>query len=166
MKINNIKALRAYIARNSNFSETTINNVIKALDYPLNASGETFCELSTQFENCAEHGADCGFSGFIYYNETIAFFRKNRQDIVSHMEQTTAEFGTDIISMVQAFGVFRNSDKPTPSEVGRALWDSGKEYQDLTTLYNVFAWYALEEVSRTWFTYLEKNLKYRAELSA
>jgi len=57
--------------------------------------------------------------------------------------------------MVQGFGVFRNSDKPTPSEVGRALWDSGQQWDDLTNLYNVFAWYALEEVSRTWYRYLE-----------
>ena len=166
MKITNIKALRAYIIQNSNFSESTINNVIKALGYPLNGSGETFSELSSEFENCAEYGANIGISGFIYYNETIAFFRQNRQAIISHMEQTAAEIGTDIISMVQAFGVFRNSDKPTPSEVGRALWDSGKEYQDLTTLYNVFAWYALEEVSRTWYRYLEDNPAVKAELSA
>ena len=166
MKITNIRALRAYIADNSNFTETTINNVIKTLGFSLSGSRETFNELSTQLENCAEHGADIGIPGFIYYSETIPFFRKNRQDIVNHMEQTAAEIGTDIISMVKEFGVFRNSDKPTPSEVGRALWDSGKNYDDLTTLYNVFAWYALEEVSRTWYRYLEENPGYRAELAA
>jgi hypothetical protein len=166
MKITNIKTLRAYIAANSNFTETTINNVIKTLGFPLKGSKQTFTELSTQLENCAEHGADIGIPGFIYYSETIPFFRKNRQDIVNHMEQTAAEIGTDIISMVQEFSVFRNSDKPTPSEVGRALWDSGKNYDDLTTLYNVFAWYALEEVSRTWYRYLEENPTVRAELAA
>ena len=166
MKISNIKALRSYIAGNSNFSETTINNVIKALGYPLTGSRETFNKLSTQFQNCAEHGADIGIPGFIYSSETIPFFRKNRQDIVNHMEQTAAEFGTDIISMVQNFGVFRHGDKPAPSEVGRALYDSGKSYGELTDLYNVFAWYALEEVSRTWYRYLEENSGYRAELSA
>jgi len=166
MKITNIKALRAYIADNSNFNEMTINNVIRALGYPLTGSGETFSELSSEFENCAQHGADGGISGFIYYSETIPFFKKNRQDIVNHMEQTAAECGTDIISMVQGFGVFRHGDKPTPSEVGRALWDSGQQWDDLTTLYNVFAWYALEEVSRTWYRYLEDNPAYRIALSA
>ena len=166
MKITNIKALRAYIAANSNFTETTINNVIKALGFSLSGSWETIIELSTQFENCAEHGADIGIPGFIYYSETLPFFRKNRKDIVNHMEQTAAEIGTDIISMVQGFGIFRNSDKPTPSEVGRALWDSGQQWDDLTTLYNVFVWYALEEVSRTWYRYLEENPGYRAEFAA
>jgi hypothetical protein len=166
MKITNIQALRNFLYGNSGFAETTVNNVIKALGFPLKGSKQTFNELSTQLENCAEHGADIGIPGFIYYSETIPFFRKNRQDIVNHMEQTAAECGTDIISMVQEFGVFRNSDKPTPSEVGRALWDSGKNYDDLTTLYNVFAWYALEEVSRTWYRYLEENPAVRAELAA
>ena len=73
--------------------------------------------------------------------------------------------------MVQEFGIFRYRDiaatggAPTPSEVGKALWDS-KKWPELSTLYNVFAWYALEEVSRTWYRYLEENPAYRAELSA
>jgi hypothetical protein len=166
MNIKTITALREYIVQNSCFSKTTIKNVITALGYPLNGSKEAFNELSIKFENCAEHGADCGISGFIYYSETIPFFIKNRQDIINHMEQTAAELGTDIISMVQCFGVFRNRDKPTPSEVGRALWDSRKQWEDLTTLYNVFAWYALEEVSRTWYRYLEDHPAVKAELSA
>jgi hypothetical protein len=157
--------MRNYLYKNSGFSKSTVNNVIEALGYPLQGSSSVFNDLSTEFENCAEHGANVGFGGFIYYNETIAFFKANRKDIVSHMEQTAAELGTDIISMVQGFGVFRHSEKPTPSEVGRALWDSKKDLE-LTSLYNVFAWYALEEVSRTWYRYLEENPAYHAELSA
>ena len=166
MIIKNVKALRHYIAENSTFSPVTINNVISSLGFSLNGSWDSLKELSAKFENCAEHGADGGFSGFIYYNETIAFFRKNRTDIASHIEQTAAEFGTDIFSMVQGFGVFHNSEKPTPTEIGKALWDKSQTYPDLTSLYNVFAWYALEEVSRTWYRYLEENPAYRAELAA
>jgi hypothetical protein len=155
MKIKNIKTLRHYIVENSIFSPITINNVISALGFSLNGSWNSLKELSAQFENCAEHGADGGFSGFIYYNETIPFFKQNRADIANHIEQTAAEMGTDIFSMVQSFGVFRYSDKPAPSEIGKALWDSRKTHPDLTSLYNVFSWYALEEVSRTWYRYLE-----------
>ena len=164
-RIKRIEELAYYVGCNSTFSHLTIASVIKTLGFPLIGKGETFIELSTQFENCAEHGADIGIPGFIYYSETIPFFLENRQDIVKHMEQTAEEMGTDIISMVQNFGVFRYSDKPTPSEVGRALWDSGQQWNDLTTLYNVFAWYALEEISRTWYRYLEDNPAYCAELS-
>jgi len=155
MKISNIKNLRSYISRNSNLPEKTVNNVIEALGYPLTGSGDTFKELSLELVNCAEHGANIGISGFIYYSETLPFFQKNRAAIVTHMELTAAELGTDLISMVQNFGVFHNSEKPTPAEIGKALWDKSKTYPELTALYNVFAWYALEEVSRAWYRYLE-----------
>jgi hypothetical protein len=166
MKITTIKHLREYVSHYSSFPERTVNKVIEALGYPLTGSGGTFKELSAELVNCAEHGADGGFSGFIYYNETIPFFKKNRAAIASHIEQTAAELGTDIFSMVQGFGVFSNSEKPTPSEIGKALWDSSQTHPDLTSLYNVFAWYALEEVSRTWYRYLEDNPGYMAELAA
>ena len=161
MKISNIKAMRNFLYENSGFAEKTINNVIKALGYPLQGSSSILKELSAEFENCAEYGANIGFPGFIYYSETIAFFKANRRDIVNHMENLAAELGTDIISMVQGFGVFRFSEKPTVGEIGKALWGN-IHHPELTTLYNVFAWYALEEVSRTWFRYLEEQQAVKA----
>jgi len=165
MKITNIKNLREYVYKNSTFPECTINNVIKALGYPLTGSGDTFKELSLELVNCAEYGANIGIPGFTYYNETLSFFKKNRPAIASHIERTADEFGTDIFSMVQNFGVFHNSEKPTPSEIGKALWDS-QFWPEFSYLYNVFAWYALEEVSNTWYRYLEDNPAYKAELAA
>jgi len=137
MKISNIQAMRNFLYENSGFAKKTVNSVIRALGFPLKGSKETFTELSTQFENCAEHGADIGISGFIYYSETIAFFKENRPAIASHIERTAAELGTDIFSMVQGFGVFRHSEKPTPSEIGKALWDSSQSYPELTSLYSI-----------------------------
>jgi hypothetical protein len=166
MKIKNIKAMRNYLYENSGFSKRTVNNVISALGFSLNGSGDIVKDLSGEFENCAEHGANVGFGGFIYYSDTIAFYKANRQDIVDHMENFAAELGTDIISMVQGFGVFRNSEKPTSSEVGKALWGNVSSHNDLFTLYNVFAWYALEEVSRTWYRYLEDNPAVWEKMSA
>jgi hypothetical protein len=166
MNISTIRGLVSYLANNSAFSAKTIHAVIIALGYrSSHSTKKDFSELSQELTEISEHGADCGFSGFIYYSDTIAFYKKHRADIVQHMEQTAAEMGTDIISMVQSFGVFRNSDKPTPSEVGRALWNSKTE-DELTNLYNVFSWYALEEVARTWYRYLEDNPSCRVALSA
>jgi hypothetical protein len=166
MKITTIQNLRGYVSRYSTFPERTVNKVIEALGYPLTGTGGIFKELSTEFVNCAEYGADIGISGFIYYSDTIPFFKSNRTAIASHIERTAEELGTDIFSMVQGFGIFRNSEKPAPSQIGKALWDSSQYHPDLSYLYNVFAWYALEEVSRTWYRYLEDNPGYRAELAA
>jgi hypothetical protein len=166
MKITTIKKLRAYVTCYSSFPEKTVNNVINELGYPLTGSGETLKELSADLVNCAENGANIGIGNFIYYSDTIPFYNKNRAAIASHIERTAEELGTDIFSMVQNFGVFRNSEKPTPTEIGKALWDKSKTYPELTSLYNVFAWYALEEVARAWYRYLEDNSGYRAELAA
>jgi hypothetical protein len=166
MNITTIRGLESHLNNYSGFTDDTIRNVIEALGFdPVHATSEEVKELSTQFENCAEHGANIGITGFIYYSETIPFYMANRQDIVKHMEQTAAEMGTDIISMVQCFGIFRHGGKPAPSEVCRALWDSNK-HQELTTIYNVFAWYALEEIARTWYRYLEDNPAAKAALAA
>jgi hypothetical protein len=167
MTISSIRALKSFLNSYSGFTDDTIRNVIIALGYnPNRGTPEEFKELSGIFKDCSEHGADSGFSGFIYYHETIAFFKKNRQDIANHIEQTAVEMGMDIFSMVQSFGVFRNSEKPTATEIGKALWDKNQTHPDLTNLYNVFAWYALEEVSRTWYRYLEDNPAVDEELSA
>jgi hypothetical protein len=166
MKITTINKLKAYVSLNSYFPKRTVKNVIEELGFPLSGSYDGIRELSGVLVNCAENGAKIGIIGFIDYNETIPFFKKNRTAIVSHIERTAEEFGTDIFSMIQNFGVFRNSEKPTPTEIGKALWDRSKTYPELTELYNVFAWYALEEVSNTWYRYLEENPDYRAELAA
>jgi hypothetical protein len=166
MSIATIEKLREYITRNSTFPERTVNNVIEALGCPLHGSGGIFRELSAEFVYCTEYGADTGFSGFIYYTDTTAFFMNNRTAIASRIERAAAELGTDIFSMVQGFGVFCNSDKPSPSEIGKALWDSSQSYPEFVSLYNAFAWYALEEVSRAWYRYLEDHPAVKAELAA
>jgi hypothetical protein len=165
-KIKTISGLIAYVKENSSWQSTTIRNVIQTLGYTAAGGLSSLKGLSCQLVNCAEHGANAGFPGFIYYSETIEFFRKNRKDIVNNIEQTAAELGEDIIKMVQSFGLFHNSTPPTSGEVGKALWDSAHQYDDLTSLYNVFAWYALEEVSNIWYRYLEDNRAYRVQLSA
>ena len=152
-----IRNLKSYLNNYSNFSDDTIQNVISALGFnPVHATRAEVKELSDVFKKCSKYGAINGFKGFNYLKETISFFMANRQDIVRHMEHTAAEMGTDIISMVQDFGYFRDSDKPTTTEVGKALWDSNKS-PHLLNLYCVFAWYALEEIAHTWDRYLEDN---------
>jgi hypothetical protein len=167
-KINTIPGFIAYVRENSTWQISTIRNVITALRYnPTDEKIESLKDLSSQLVTCAKHGADAGFPGFTYYQDTIHFFKHNRKDIVTNIGHTAAETGMDIIiKMVQSFGVFRYDTPPASGQVGKALWDSAHIYDELTTLYNVFAWYALEEISHIWYRYLEDNPAYYAELSS
>jgi hypothetical protein len=164
--IKNIQGFITYVRENSTWQVSTIRNVIQALGYHVQGGRESLKDLSSQLVTCAKHGADSGFPGFTYYSDTIRFFKHNRKDILNNIGHTAAETGMDIIKVVQSFGVFRYSTPPTSGEVGRALWDSAYIHDELTTLYNVFAWYALEEISHIWYRYLEDNPGYYAELSA
>jgi hypothetical protein len=165
-KINTIPGFIAYVRENSTWQMLTIRNVIQALGHNTQGEIESFKELSSHLVACAKHGADGGFPGFTYQQDTIRFFKHNRKDIVTNIGQTASEMGTDVIQLVQSFGVFRYSTPPASGEIGKALWDSAHIHDELTTLYNVFAWYALEEISNIWYRYLEDNPKYYAELSA
>jgi hypothetical protein len=164
--IKNIQGLISYVVENSAWQTATVHHVITALGYRSTGGLESLKNLSANLADCAKHGADSGFPGFTCYSDTLAFFRRNRQDIVGNLELTAEELGEDIISMVQGFGVFRYETPPTAASIGKALWGTGKLQDDLTSLYNVFAWYALEEVSNIWYRYLEDNPAYYAELSA
>jgi len=166
MYISTVRGLYHFVTRNSGFSGRTVHSVILSLGYYKWGTKEDFLELSCDLQNCSNYGANIGFSGFTYYQDTLAFSKKHRHDIVKHMEKSAAELGTDIISMVQNFGVFRNSEKPTASEIGKALWGSPRHSYELVTLYNVCAWYALEEIAHTWQKYLEAHPALEEKLSA
>ena len=73
-------------------------------------------DLQNTMENILSHGIDGGYSGFIYYSDTIKFAQKNQKHIVALLEEQAEQLDQDIISMVKNFGVFRrdkmdNDDK-------------------------------------------------------
>jgi hypothetical protein len=136
--IKNIQGLISYVTENSAWQTATIHHVITALGYRSNGSLESLKSLSANLTDCAKHGADGGFPGFTYYCDTLSFFRRNKQDIVKNLELLAEKLGEDIIGMVQHFGVFRHGRPPSASDIGRALWGTGKLKDDLTSLYNEY----------------------------
>lgn len=93
------------------------------------------------------YSIDGGFHGFIYYAETVAFFKRNRSAILEHAEQVADNMGEDMITMIQNFGCLRN-DKLRASEILKALYQGKGE--DSTTILNCMTWFAGEEVARAY----------------
>jgi hypothetical protein len=121
------------------------NSVIKQLG---GTTPEALEELHAVYSSSC--GAAGGYTGFIWYSDTVAFWRKNRNKIVAMMNHTAESFGdTNILGMVQNF---RSLSKYTADEIARALY--GRFNEDLTEIYNTFAWYALEEVGYYYGEYL------------
>jgi hypothetical protein len=98
-------------------------------------------------EDVINNGASAGFTGFTYYNDTHQFAMRHRKTIVSMLEQQAEEFGEEVVEMVSNFGVFRKSpmDNDDRKELYRYL--SGAKCEQ-STITNLMAWYALEEVCR------------------
>ena len=98
-------------------------------------------------EDVNSHGADAGFPGFTYYDDTHRFAMRHRKTIVSMLENQAQELGEEVVEMVSHFGVFRKS--PMDNEDRRELYRylSGAKCEQ-STITNLMAWFALEEVCR------------------
>ncbi len=106
------------------------------------------------FKECApditKHGIDGGFHGFIYNADTEAFAKRNRELIAEMASQQADDMGMSVTAMIQGFGCFRRSaPNPTDREIGLALY-AGKADPDGVNVLNGLAWYAGEEVSRSY----------------
>jgi hypothetical protein len=99
-------------------------------------------ELLSIYRDVCNHGADSGFNGFIYYYETVEFFRKAKNLIIEALAIDCDDLGISIIDMVSGFRCICNDW--SSDEIGRALY--GPYNSDLDVIYNALAWYALEKV--------------------
>lgn len=136
---------RKFLAEQPAELAAVAKSVIKQLG---RTTPEALEELNAVNSSCC--GAAGGYSGFIWYSDTVAFWRKNRKKITNLMRYECEGIGyKNILEMAQGF----NSLKGDPGdEIARALY--GRFDNDLRQIYNTFAWYALEEVAYHWGEYL------------
>lgn len=128
-----ISTKKQVLANNSDY-KTLINAVINRVGMD-------------HIEDINNHGISCGFSGFIYYSDTHAFAMRYRKLIVKLLEEQANNFGQEVVEMVSGFGIFRNS--PMDNEDRKELYKylgGGKCEQ--STITNLMAWFAAEEVCR------------------
>jgi len=99
-------------------------------------------------EDVNNHGIDSGFDGFIYYFDTVAFWRKYRKLILEMLKNDAENCTSGIVEMVQGFNCLMNGNIRNYSidEIGRALY--GNFDNEQYTIYNALAWYAAETVCR------------------
>lgn len=95
-------------------------------------------------------GIDGGFHGFIYNADTEPFAKRNRQAIAAMASEQAKDFGIGVMEMIRGFGCFRHdTTKPSDEEIGCALY-AGKDLPDGAQILNALAWYAGEEVCRSY----------------
>jgi hypothetical protein len=120
--------------------------LIKAVIDQLGSEGD---DLKANFEDITNHGIDGGFGGFIYYSDTIEFFKKNKKEITELVFEMAEEFGQTPIEFVRGFNCLKSTFEnaaEAEAEISRALY--GRLDKDDTQVPNALAWFAGEEVAR------------------
>ena len=113
--------MKSFINR-SNLPAPLIRAVIKQ-----SGGWNSFQEI---VKDVAEHGADQGFPGWTHYSETTKFFRKNRKTILKYVDELASYSRIAPVRM---------------DDLAKALYmDKGPEVE---RVYNIMAWFALEEVA-------------------
>jgi hypothetical protein len=128
-------------AQHSHLDARLINAVISQF-----GGWKDFKETARDVERC---GMEAGFHRFIYYADTHKFAMKNRNLIVSLLEEAAESMGADVVSMVGSFGVF-GGDKmevEDKKDLYKFLGDGRPSPGKIT---NVMAWFAAEEVCRSY----------------
>ena len=102
---------------------------------------QSFQEIAPDIVN---HGISGGFSGWIYYTETCELYAKNQASIVKLVEYQSKEF--DYHSAQDMVKIFKSLDA-TLSEIGYTLYSNKRQHD--TQVANALAWFAAEEVARS-----------------
>lgn len=115
---------------------------------------ESFKEMA---EDVANHGADAGFSGFTYYTDTLAFYARQRSNIVAYAESYAYDLGENVLIMVRNFRCI--GEDYSFSEIISTLYGSKSKHD--TQISNCMAWFALEEVCRMYVDMMKKFTLYK-----
>jgi hypothetical protein len=139
--------LKEFIA-NANVSESLIKAVVKQF-----GGWEAFLE---NVEDVANHGIDGGYSGFIYYSDTVPFAQKPavREAILEQLGEDAHMSGTDVLDMVSNFRAFDATCEESLRDLYRYLSETKCKGADVP---NLMAWYAAEVVCGE-FVALQENL--------
>ena len=129
---------------NSNMSEKLIRATIAQL-----GGLESFKENA---EDITRHGISGGFHGFIYYTDTVEFFKKNKKDIMSYLKQMASEFGQGMFEMINSFNCAKDFSQ---EEIAEAIYEDNSEYED--QILNCLSWVIAEEVSQIYCDLIEQE---------
>ena len=112
----------------------------------LSGESELDRDNASILKDIASYGADAGFSGFIYYNDTCKFFDNNKDLIMEQLLDDRVNIGyNSLTEMLSSFKCFKDVDT---YDIEAFLINSEDESnEEQTTLKNGLAWYALESVA-------------------
>ena len=99
--------------------------------------------------------ASDGYTGFIWYTDTVAFWRRTRRVAIPYMEEEADGIGeSSVLSMCKNFNYVK-SHNISESEIAKSLYgrmcDAGNDVN------NLMAWYCLESVAFRFNDFIYEN---------
>ena len=108
------------------------------------------------FYDIVNHGIDGGFGRFIYYSDTIPFYKRNKTEIIELVKDMANAYGESVIDFIATFRCLNGGaiqgkreyteDNELMNEIGRTIY--GKLGEDDCLVANALAWFAAEETAR------------------
>lgn len=116
--------------------------VIEQMGYDVKKDKDEYLEVFKSLRNAAD-----GYNGFIYYSETIDFWKKNKKEIIQHLKDLALELGEkSYLDVVLGFQCFKNSDI-TIDDIAEVIYANNENNDYYTNIVNALSWYALEETA-------------------
>lgn len=119
-----------------------IKGVIENLNYDPETEKD---EFESTISDIIQFGINNGYGKFVYYNDTVDFFKKYRSEIITLVKEQAAEFGQNPIELVLSFNCINDDEF---ENVAKCLY--GRLDDDCTYVANGLTWFAAETVCR-WF---------------
>lgn len=102
---------------------------------------DSFKEMA---EDITNHGVDGGFHGWIYHAQTVPFAKRNKAAIMEIAEIMADDLGESVMRMIAGF----NCLKMEEADAAEAIYNPRSDNR--TQVFNALAWYAAEEVARSY----------------
>jgi hypothetical protein len=126
--------------------KTQLTELQKAVLIQLSGDDELTEDTLQTLQDVSNNGADCGYGGFIYYTNTCGFYDDNSKLIINKLKDDYQDIGyNSITEMVKSFNCFKEFKN---DEIELFLINLLEDEDDITTIKNGLAWYALEETAR------------------
>jgi len=133
-----MKTLKQVLSDNPQYS-TLINAVVRRIGME-------------SVNDVIQNGIGGGFHGFIYYADTVKFWKTHRKIIMQMAKEMADDLGEDVMQMIGGFGCLqyydyqknRWTDSDGQKRIGETIY--GREADDIVA--NAMAWFAAEEVCR------------------
>lgn len=111
-------------------------------------------DFKEKANDVANHGINCGFCGFTYYDDTVSFAKKHKKLIIESITQFADEFGESFTKVIADFNCLKNTGIAENDVITALMYPRSCEEYIITQVYNALAWYAGETVAHEYTDYV------------